>query len=64
MQNKTYLGDSVYLEVKGAFEIILTTDNGDGASNEIVLEYSMIESMQAFVNACLNVKSEQPLNKE
>jgi len=56
--NKTYLGDSVYLEVKSQFEIILTTDNGDGASNEIILEYSMIESMQTFINQCLGVKNE------
>ena len=34
---KTYLGDSVYIENDG-YVLKLTTDNGEGPSNTIVLE--------------------------
>lgn len=34
---KSYLGDSVYAEVDGLGDLILTTDNGFGPSNTIYL---------------------------
>lgn len=34
---KAYLGDSVYADWDG-YSLTLTTDNGDGPSNKIILE--------------------------
>lgn len=45
---KVYLGDSVYAENTG-WEIILTTENGYGPSNRIVLEPEVIENLIQFV---------------
>lgn len=52
MDNKIYLGDSVYAEFDG-FGILLTTQNGKPTdpSNSIYLEPSIIENLNAFVNA-------------
>ena len=37
--NKQYLGDSVYVEEEENFRgLVLTTENGNGPSNTIVLE--------------------------
>jgi hypothetical protein len=35
---KAYIGDSVYAELPGDGTVILTTENGMGPSNKIVLE--------------------------
>lgn len=45
---KTYLGDSVYAEFDG-FGIVLTTENGMGASNTIVLEPEVLRALNEFV---------------
>lgn len=48
---KTYLGDSVYAE-HDCCGIILTTDNGYGASNTIYLEYpQVIDALARYVKA-------------
>ena len=47
---KTYLGDSVYAEYNGE-QIILTTDNGEGPSNTIVLEGRVWLALTIFVKA-------------
>ena len=46
---KEYLGDSVYAEFTGYGEIILTTDNGDGTSNTIILESDTIWALKKFL---------------
>ena len=45
--HKKYLGDSVYAEFDG-YHIILTTDNGYGASNTIALEPSLIKALNKY----------------
>lgn len=42
--NKTYLGDSVYAEFDG-YAITLTTENGHGPSNTIVLEPEVLRRL-------------------
>lgn len=44
---KRYLGDSVYAEHDG-WNIILTTDNGYGPSNTVILEPSVFQSLLTF----------------
>ena len=45
---KSYLGDSVYAEVEDD-AITLTTENGCGPSNTIILDWDTYESLIAFV---------------
>ena len=45
---KEYLGDSVYIEFDG-YGFRLTTENGVGASNEIVMEPEVVAAFQRFV---------------
>jgi len=45
---KTYLGDSVYAVFDGS-SITLTTDNGYGPSNIIVLEEEVLRALEIFV---------------
>ena len=47
---KTYLGDSVYVE-EDLLGIMLTTDNGFGASNTIILEPEVIVALEEFLKA-------------
>lgn len=42
---KTYIGDSVYLDRDGYGRIVLTTENGMGPSNTIVLEPEVLENL-------------------
>lgn len=44
---KTYLGDSVYAYCDG-FRIRLTTENGYGPSNEIIVEPEVLENLNRF----------------
>jgi hypothetical protein len=44
---KVYLGDSVYAEFNG-YAFILTTKNGYGPSNIIVLEPPIISALKMF----------------
>lgn len=46
--NKTYLGDSVYVEFDG-FGLTLTTENGIGASNTIYLEPGIFDALTDYV---------------
>lgn len=39
---KTYLGDSVYCEIDENNSVILTTENGFGPSNTIILEEEVL----------------------
>ena len=47
MDQKTYLGDSVYAEFDG-YGVVLTTENGMGPSNTIVLEPEVIFKLLEF----------------
>jgi hypothetical protein len=45
---KVYLGDSVYADFNG-YGVVLTTENGYGPSNTIVLEPEVIEALSRYV---------------
>ena len=49
MKRMTYLGDSAYCEYNDAGQFVLTTDNGLGASNIIVLEPEVLVALNEFV---------------
>lgn len=46
--DKTYLGDSVYVDFDG-YSLFLTTENGLGASNTIVLEPEVYRALTEYV---------------
>lgn len=48
MVRKQYLGDSVYADFDG-FAVILTTENGLGPSNTIILDPEVYEALQKYV---------------
>lgn len=48
--NKDYLGDSVYAVRDEFGAIVLTTENGLGPSNTIVLEDYVIKALLRFLN--------------
>ena len=50
MPDKTYLGDSVYVDFPG-YGITLTTENGYGPTNTIFLEPEVIVSLEEFLAA-------------
>ena len=54
---KVYLGDSVYLDFDG-WNLILTTDNGSGPTNEIVLEPEVYRALELVVNRLRQTVSE------
>ena len=45
---KEYLGDSVYVESDG-YDLVLTTENGLGPTNTIVLEPSVYKRLVRYV---------------
>lgn len=45
---RSYLGDSVYVDTDG-YGVILTTENGDGPTNQIYLEPSVYAALVSFV---------------
>jgi hypothetical protein len=47
-ERKVYLGDSVYAEPDPYGAIILTTENGAGPSNRIVLEPEVLRALLIF----------------
>lgn len=49
MPIKDYLGDSVYASHDG-YSLTLTTENGYGPSNTIILEPEVVEAMHRFLN--------------
>jgi len=46
---KQYLGDSVYVDRNQYGQLVLTTENGMGASNTIYLEPEVYEALQTYV---------------
>jgi hypothetical protein len=53
---KTYLGDGVYIAFDG-YQIILTTENGLGVTNTIVLEPEVLSALYVFVEL---IKAQTP----
>lgn len=53
-----YLGDSVYATFDG-FRIVLTTDNGDGPTNTIYMEPSVIVALERFVERCQSISMDR-----
>jgi len=43
-----YLGDGVYVRLDGNDMLLLTTDNGSGASNTIYLEYGVWKALLKY----------------
>lgn len=58
MSDKSYIGDSVYVESQNGM-IRLTTFNGIVVSNEIFLELEVFDALTAWVERQL-AKKEQP----
>lgn len=63
MTTKRYLGDSVYVDfdrwaVGGA--IILTTENGFGASNTIVMEPEVVKAFERYLEALKTALAQKP----
>lgn len=46
--SKEYLGDSVYADIEYG-DLVLTTENGDGPSNCIVIESEVWKALLKFV---------------
>jgi hypothetical protein len=45
---KEYLGDSVYVDHDG-YGVVLTTDNGYGPSNTIILEPEVVTALNNYI---------------
>ena len=45
---RVYLGDSVYARWENGY-VVLTTENGYGASNEIYLESAVLEALEMWL---------------
>lgn len=56
--NKTYLGDSVYVEIEGGM-FKLTTENGMGPSNTIFLEPEVYDALERYAKAAYAKYSEK-----
>ena len=50
VENKRYIGDSVYVEFDGNYSLVLTTENGlpNDPSNTIVLEDTVWAHLKEF----------------
>jgi len=48
---KRYLGDSVYARVDEYGDLVLTTENGLGPSNTIILNADVYEALKLFMEA-------------
>ena len=46
---KAYLGDSVYVEGDGSGGVNLTTENGEGPSNTIFLDFEVYEALVRYM---------------
>lgn len=53
---KDYLGDSVYADFDG-YAIILTTENGLGPSNTIVLEPEVFQALDRYVDRIMSERT-------
>jgi len=46
---KQYLGDSVYVDENPVGQLVLTTDNGHGASNTIYFEPEVLAALLVYI---------------
>ena len=53
-RTKDYLGDSVYADFDG--RVTLTTENGFGPSNTIVLEPEVIEALFRYIERMFKIR--------
>lgn len=49
-RNPLYIGDSVYVSQDEYDRLVLTTENGFGASNTIIFEPFVIEGLLSYIN--------------
>lgn len=56
---KRYLGDSVYADFNEAGQLVLTTENGFGSSNRIVVEYEVWLALMRFMTIDMSDKEEK-----
>lgn len=56
--NKQYLGDSVYVEQDGP-NIVLTTENGFGATNTIHIEPQVLDALFRYLKLKIVVEYEE-----
>jgi hypothetical protein len=54
---KDYIGDSVYAELTEGRQIILTTENGFGPSNTIVLEPEVLAALVRYSELANSIAS-------
>lgn len=57
--SKEYLGDSVYAEHDG-YAVVLTTDNGYGASNTIVMEPEVVSALNNYIKRITDEEQKKP----
>lgn len=48
--NKSYLGDSVYIDINEYGQIELTTEDGISISNNIILELEVLDLLNKWVD--------------
>ena len=60
MADKTYLGDAVYAKRQDGF-VVLTTEDGIGASNTIYLEGSTLYNLLEWLRAECNIQLIRPV---
>ncbi len=60
---KDYLGDSVYADFDG-YHVILTTENGFGASNTIALEPEVLAALNRFYGRVLTEAKQTAANNQ
>lgn len=63
VETKEYLGDSVYVAFDG-YGIVLTTENGLGASNTIVLEPDVIRALEKYISRLKDNRGRQVKEEE
>jgi hypothetical protein len=56
-KKKRYLGDGVYAAFDG-YHVVLTTENGISVQNEIALEPSVLQALNAYADRAFNRKPE------
>lgn len=54
MPTKEYLGDSVYAAVENDGTLVLTTENGMGPSNTIILEPNVVVALLDYIERAAN----------
>jgi hypothetical protein len=58
--SKVYLGDSVYAETTELGQLLLTTNNGEGPSNRIVLEPEVLDALLTFAAVAKSLTEAEP----